>query len=455
MPGDLSHQADAFGSEDASASARVHRVVVVGGGFGGLDAVRALRGAPADVTLIDRNNYHLFQPLTYQVATGSLSSEDIAEPLRKIFRADGNVRVLMGEVTAVDLERKVVSFEPAVESDDPRTMGFDTLIVAAGSAYDYFGHDAWSEVSLEVKSLSDALQARARILGALERAELETDPARRAGWLTFLVVGAGPTGVETAGQIAELARDTLPHDFHQTDPRAGRVVLIERDDRVLPTFPPALSERARRSLQDLGVVPMTDRAVVEVTADGVTIQAGNGEADHIPARTVIWAAGVKAAGLAGVLADASGAEVDRAGRVTVEPDLTLPGHPSVLALGDMVRVRNPRSGQAEALPGVAPVAMQQGRYAGRLIRDRLAGRSTPPFHYRNKGNLATIGRAKAVADLPGIRLGGFPAWLLWLLVHIVYLIGFENRAIVLLRWSFSFITRNRGARVITEPTSGS
>jgi NADH dehydrogenase len=431
-------------------SARVHRVVVVGGGFGGLEAVKALRGARLDVTLVDRNNYFLFQPLTYQVATGSLSSEDIAEPLRKIFRSDGDVRVVMGDVTAVDLERQVVSLDPPLGSTDPQIISFDTLIVAAGSSYAYFGHDEWSQVSLEVKSLDDALETRARILAAFERAELEPDPDRRAEWLTFLVVGGGPTGVETAGQVAELARDTLPRDFREHDPGLGRVLLVEMDDRVLPTFPAVLSERAERSLQELGVTCMTGRAVVGIAADGVTIRGADGEADHVPARTVIWAAGVQASPLAGILADAAGAEVDRAGRVIVEPDLTLAGHASVLGLGDMVCIRNPRSGTAEALPGVAPVAIQQGRYAGRLVRNRLAGRSTPPFHYVDKGNLATIGRARAVADLRGIRIGGSSAWLLWLLVHIIYLIGFENRAVVLLRWSVNFLTQNRGARVIPE-----
>jgi NADH dehydrogenase len=456
MPNDLSFHIDGSrASQQADPSARKHRVVVVGGGFGGLEAVKALRGAHLDVTLVDRNNYFLFQPLTYQVATGSLSPDDIAEPLRKIFRSDPDVHVVMGDVTAVDLERQVISLDPPLDSNDPQTIAFDTLIVATGSTYAYFGHDEWSHVSLRVKSLDSALETRAGILGAFERAELEPDPDRRAAWLTFVVVGGGPTGVETAGQVAELTRDTLPHDFRRYDPRLARVLLVETNDRVLPSFPPILSKRAERSLQELDVTSMTGRAVVGIDGDGVTIRERDGKEDYIPARTVIWAAGVRASPLARALADAVGTGVDRAGRVTVEPDLTLPGHPSVLGLGDMVRVRNPRSGTVEALPGVAPVAIQQGRYAGRLIRNRLAGRSTPAFHYLDKGNLATIGRARAVADLRGIRIGGFSAWVLWLLVHIVYLIGFENRAFVLLRWAYSFLTQNRGARIIIEGADAS
>jgi NADH dehydrogenase len=304
-------------------------------------------------------------------------------------------------------------------------------------------------VAPEVKSLESALSTRARILRAFEAAELEADEARRRAWLTFAVVGAGPTGVEMAGQIAELARDAVRRDFRAMDPRQGRVLLIEAADRVLTSFPPSLSRKAERSLQRLGVTPLIDRTVVEMDDDTVTVQAPDGATEQIPARTVIWAAGVTASSLATQLSELAGAELDRAGRIAVEPDLSLPGHPEVLALGDMVRVRN-AAGEAQVLPGVAPVAMQQGRYAAKVVRGRLGGRHAGPFRYRDKGNLATIGRAAAVADLHWIRLSGYFAWVAWLLIHIYYLIGFQNRLLVMIRWSFSFVTRGRGARLITH-----
>ena len=425
-------------------------MVVVGGGFGGLQAVQALRDADADVTLIDRHNYHLFQPLSYQVATGSLSPGEIAVPLRWIFRRRPRVRVLMGEVAGFDLERRELAVDPAVAGTPPHTIPYDTLIVAGGSSYAYFGHDEWRELALEVKSLDSALRVRGRILQAFEAAELVDDPEERATWLTFLVVGAGPTGVEMAGQIAELARDTLPAEFRRSDPRAGRVLLVEMADRVLTAFAPSLSRRAAQSLEQLGVTLLLGQTLVDVQPEFVELQAGDGVRARIPTRTVVWAAGVTASPLARTLGEACGAEVDRAGRVAVEPDLTLPGHPEVLAIGDMVRVRDTRTGQLQTLPGLAPVAMQQGRYAGRQIVERLAGRSARPFRYRDKGTLATIGRARAVADTRGLRLSGFPAWMIWLVVHLYYLIGFENRALVLLRWSYSFFSRGRGTRLITE-----
>jgi NADH:quinone reductase (non-electrogenic) len=427
-----------------------HRVVVVGGGFGGLEAVKALRAAPVDITLIDRENYHLFQPLTYQVATAALSPDEIAEPLRMIFRRDRNVRVLLGEVTEIDVERRAVVMRPGVDQFGPQTVPYDTLVVAAGSSYAYFGHDEWRPHALEVKTLDSALRVRARILRAFEAAELAPDEGQScAGWLTFVVVGGGPTGVEMAGQIAELARDALPDEFRTTDPRTGQILLVETTDRVLPTFPPVLSQRGADALRELGVTPLTGHTVVAIDPDGVDIQGADGTTERVPTRTVIWAAGVSASPLARALAAASGAEVDRSGRVTVEPDLTLPAHPEVLAIGDMVRVRDAQTGAVNTLPGLAPVAMQQGRYAGRLMRDRLAGRATAPFRYRDKGNLATIGRARAVADLRWLRLGGVAAWVIWLVVHLMYLIGFANRVVVLVRWAYSFLNRNRAARLIT------
>jgi NADH dehydrogenase len=419
-----------------------HRVVVVGGGFGGLQAATHLATAPVDLTLVDRRNFHLFQPLTYQVATGALSPGEVAYPLRAIFKRRPNVRVLMATVTGFDLEAREVVL-------DSGALPYDTLIVAGGSTYSYFGHDEWRELAPEVKSLESALAMRGRILHAFEAAETEPDPDSRRALLTFVVVGGGPTGVEMAGQIAELARDTLRGDFRAIDPRECRVLLVETADRVLTSFPPSLSRKAERSLESLGVTPLVSHTVVGIEQGAVTVEAREAGAERVPARTVIWAAGVEASQLAAQLGRLTGAEVDRAGRVSVGPNLTLPGHPEVLALGDMVRVHAP-DGTPQPLPGVAPVAMQQGRYAAKLVRARLEGRTIGPFRYRDKGNLATIGRARAVADLHAIRLSGFLAWATWLSVHLWYLVGFQNRLIVFTRWAFSFLTRGRGARLITD-----
>jgi NADH dehydrogenase len=431
-----------------------HRVVVIGGGFGGLQAARGLRGAPVEITLIDRRNFHLFQPLSYQVATGALSPGQVAYPLRAVFKRDRNVRVVLADVARFDLERREVVLRSVAGLPAPEPVAYDTLIVAGGSHYSYFGHDEWSAHAAEVKSLESALTVRSRILAAFEAAELERDPARRAEWLTFVVVGAGPTGVEMAGQIAELARDTLRSDFRTADPGSARVLLVEAADRVLTGFPPSLSAKAERSLRRLGVTPVLGGTVVDVDDTGVAIEHANGTTQSVRARTVVWAAGVTASGLATALAEVTGAEQDRSGRVTVEPDLSLPGHPEVFALGDMVRVRA-RDGSAITFPGVAPVAIQQGRYAAKAVRARLEGRAAPPFRYRDKGNLATIGRAAAVADIKGIKLSGFLAWLTWLVVHLFYLVGFQNRVLVFIRWSISFATRGRGTRLITSGETSS
>jgi NADH dehydrogenase len=430
-----------------------HRVVVVGGGFGGLQAVLKLRRAPVEVTLVDRRNFHLFQPLTYQVATGALSPGEIAYPLRAILKRHRKTRVLLAEVADVDLDARAVLLRPVGGVPAPDSIPYDTLVVAGGSRYSYFGHDDWRAHAAEVKSLESALVVRSRLLSAFESAEQETDPAQREADLSFVVVGAGPTGVEMAGQIAELARDTLRRDFRSIDPRTGQIILVEAADRILGTFPPSLSAKAQRSLTRLGVTVLTGHTVTAVDADGVTVENGNGEPQRIQTRTVIWAAGVTASGLATRLAEVTGAERDRAGRVTVEPDLTLPGHPEVFALGDMVRVRD-AAGTVTTFPGVAPVAMQQGRHVAKAIRARLSGGDARAFRYRDKGNLATIGRAAAVADVRGLRLSGLVAWLTWVFVHLWYLIGFQNRILVLVRWAFSFTTRGRGARLITGTGDG-
>jgi NADH:ubiquinone reductase (H+-translocating) len=423
-------------------------VVVVGGGFGGLQAALKLARQPVDVTLIDRRNFHLFQPLAYQVATGALSPAEICYPLRRIFRRRRNVEVVLAEVHDVDLEARQLMLRPVVGEVAPESVAYDTLIVSGGSEYSYFGHDEWREPAAELKSLEGALTLRNRILGAFEAAELETDPDRRAAWLTFAVVGAGPTGVEMAGQIAEIARG-VRNDFHGIDLSEARILLIEAADRVLGGFPPSLSARGQRSLERLGVTVLVGQAVVDLDHDAVTVKPGDAEPERIATRTVVWAAGVVASELAGMLARRAGHETDRAGRVEVLEDLSLPGHPDVLAIGDMIRIRQPDR-EPLILPGVAPVAMQQGRHAARVVRDRLRGGQARPFHYRDKGNLATIGRAAAVADIKGLKLSGFIAWVTWLLVHLWYLIGFQNRLLVFIRWAFSFFMRGtRGARLIT------
>jgi NADH dehydrogenase len=431
-----------------SGSAR-HRAVLVGGGFAGLQAALRLSRAEVDVTLVDRRNFHLFQPLAYQVATGALSPSEICYPLRTIFRGRRNVEVVLAEATGFDLDARRVRLAPAVQGiPAPDQLEYDSLIVAGGSRYSYFGHDDWQASAPELKSLEGALDIRSRILTALEAAEWEPDAERRRAWLTFVVVGAGPTGVEMAGQIAEIAHDSV-RDFRRADTTDARVLLVEGADRVLTAFPPSLSASAERALRKLGVTPLLEHMVTDVAHDAVTTKSPTGEQNRYAARTVVWAAGVAPSALARTLADAAGAELDRAGRLIVEQDLTLPGHAEVFAIGDMVAVRHGE--EVQTLPGLAPVAMQQGRYAARAIRAGLAGRAHKPFHYTDKGNLATIGRARAVADVKGLHLSGPLAWLTWLAVHLWYLVGFQNRLLVFTRWAFSFFTHGRGARLITAP----
>jgi NADH dehydrogenase len=413
------------------------KVVVVGGGFGGLLAVRGLRRADVEVTLVDRQNFFLFQPLAYQVATGSLSSAEVAVPLRQILRRQHNATVVLGEVDGFDLQARRVSVT-GLPNGGRLTLDYDVLVVAGGARYSYFGHDEWAAYAPELKSLEGALELRDRILRAFEAAEVEPDEAARAEWLTFVVVGAGPTGVEMAGQIAELGKDVLHREYRAVDTRTARVLLVEATGRVLGAFPPSLSASGERQLRSLGVTPLLETTVVGIDARGVDVEKPDGARSRIAARTVVWAAGVTASALGGLLASATGSETDRAGRLTVETDLTLPGHPEVFALGDMVTVRG------QQLHGVAPVAMQQGRHVARSIS---AG-SREPFRYHDKGELATIGRSRAVGVVSGIRVSGPAAWVLWLAIHITYLVGFQNRLLVLTRWTFSYVTRGRGARVI-------
>lgn len=416
-----------------------HRVVIIGGGFGGLYAAKGLKRAPVDVTLIDRRNFHLFQPLLYQVATGQLSPGDIAAPLRAVFRDQKNVRVLMGEATDVNAGRREVVLAGGA------TVPYDTLVVAAGAQNSFFGHDVWEKSAPGLKSIEDATQIRHKILFAFEAAERELDHEKRCAWLTFLVVGGGATGVELAGAIGEIANDVMDGEFRSIDPNDARILLVEGGPRILNAFSPELSKAAERSLIELGVRTRVNVRVTSISADGASIDTDHGK-DFIPAKTILWAAGVRAAGISASLKERAGANLDRGGRVQVASDCSIPGHPEILVIGDLANFPAPAD---KPVPGVAPAAMQMGRYAARVIVDRLNGRTTPPFEYFDKGSLAVIGRAAAVAQFGKFHFSGAIAWLLWLFVHLMYLVSFQNRIIVFLRWGFSYATYNRGARLIT------
>ncbi len=415
-----------------------HRVVILGGGFGGLYAARALRRVPVQVTLVDRRNFHLFQPLLYQVATGGLSPANIATPLRNILKHQRNVRVLLGDATGLDaIGRRVIL------SDGE--LSYDTLVVALGSSHHYFGRDEWSRLAPGLKTIEDAIDIRRRILIAFERAERESDPDRIRALLTFVVVGGGPTGVELAGALAEIARDTLSHEFRSIEPSHARILLMEGSPRVLSAYPSDLSEKATRSLRSLGVTVRTGTVVTDIQPDAIVVRSGE-RTERIHAATVLWGAGVQASPFSRILAETAGAKLDRMGRVTVSPDLSVPAHPEILVIGDMANFAHERE---SPLPGVAQVAMQQGAYAARLIQNRLRGLTTPPFRYWDYGTMATIGRHAAVADVFGFRFAGYLAWLAWLCIHLVQLVQFENRLLVFAQWAWSYFTFNRAARLIT------
>jgi len=415
-----------------------HRVVIVGGGFGGLFAARRLRRGPVQVTLVDRHNHHLFQPLLYQVATGILSEGEIAPPIRNVLRRQGNVEVELAAVSRFDLEARRVSASGADGSSIE--IPYDSLIVAAGGGTSYFGHDEFSRWAPGMKTINDALELRGRILGAFEMAELEEDPEKQREWLTFVVVGGGPTGVEIAGQIAELAGRVLKNDFRRIDPRSARVLLFDGGEEVLATFGDKLSGKAAAGLERLGIELQMSSIVTKVDRNGVVVKQGDTER-RIPARTKVWAAGVQASPLARMLGEATGAEVDRAGRVSVLPDCTLPGHPEVFAIGDMMSL--------DGLPGVAEVAMQQGLHASNTIMRRLRGVESKPFRYRDLGSMATISRFRAVVSFKGIRLSGFLGWMAWLFVHLAFMTGFKNRLATIPRWAFTFIGNGRPQRTVT------
>lgn len=416
-------------------------VVIVGAGFGGLNAAKKLAGAPVKVTILDRRNFHLFQPLLYQVAAGGLAPGDIAAPVRAEFKNQPNVHVLQAEVEDFDVAARQVVLAGG------ERLPYDFLILATGVEYNYFGNDQWKEIAPALKTIEDALSIRRRVFEAFEEAERATDPAAREAWLTFVIAGGGPTGVEMAGTIAELAHHTLRGDFRNFDPADSKVIIIEGADRVLPPFPPKLSAWAARSLKRLGVTMLLKSLVTNVTDDHVTIKTESGEATRIPTRTVLWAAGTKANPLGRQLAAKAGAETDRIGRVVVGPDLSIPGHPELFVVGDLAHFAHQGG---KPLPGVAQPAIQGGQYIARVIRARLKGNTKiAPFRYRDKGSLAVIGRNAAVADLGFMRLHGFPAWLIWAVVHIAFLIDFESRTSVMFRWTIEYLTRKRGARLIT------
>jgi len=404
------------------------RVVVIGGGFGGLTAAQALASLPVDVTLVDRKNHHVFQPLLYQVATAGLSPAEIAAPIRHILRRQRATRVLLGDVSAVDLARRCVRL-------DASELAYDYLIVAAGATHSYFGHDEWAAHAPGLKTIEEALEIRRRVLLAFEEAEREEDAERRRAFLTFVVIGGGPTGVEMAGAFAEIARHTLAREFRRIDPASARVVLVEAGPRILPAYPQDLSQRAQHQLEALGVQVSTGSPVSDLGPGGVQIGA-----DHLAARTVVWAAGLQGSPLARTL----GVELDRSGRVRVRPDLTLPGHPETAVIGDLASLEQ----DGKLVPGVAPAAMQMGAHAARNIGRSLRGEPLAPFRYLDKGSLATIGRRRGVAMIGRLHLSGLVAWLAWLMIHVFFLIGYRNRLMVMLEWAWAYVTYDRSARLI-------
>ncbi|MBS0446838.1 MAG: NAD(P)/FAD-dependent oxidoreductase [Proteobacteria bacterium] len=430
------------------------RVVILGCGFGGIEALRGLSRADVEITIVDRTNHHLFQPLLYQVATAGLTAPAISAPIRHVLRSQmkrGNLTVLQAQVTGIDTAGRQVLL------DDGQQLPYDHLIVATGATHSYFGHDAWSAYAPGLKTLADAFTIRSRVIGAFEHAERLADAAARAPWMTFVVIGAGPTGVEMAGTMIEIAHHTLPQEFRRIDSRRTNVILLEGSPRVLGAFVPQLSERARAQLDRLGVDVRTGCMVTGIDADGVDYREGDGgPTRRIASKTVIWAAGVAASPLGRAIAAGTGITLDRAGRVPVEPDLGVAGHPEISVIGDLAAARSYGRGEPRPVPGVSPGAKQMGRAAAANLLRRLAGQPTRPFRYRDYGNLATVGRKAAVVDLPvpgigAVRFWGFAAWLFWLFAHIYFLIGFRNRLIVMLDWAVAYWTYERSARVVAEP----
>lgn len=417
-------------------------VLVVGSGFAGLYAAKTLGRAGIRTTVIDKRNFHLFQPLLYQVATGGLSPGEIASPIRAVLSRYKKITVLAAEVSDIDpVQKKVILRDGEI--------AYDTLIVATGVSHHYFGHDDWASVAPGLKTIEDSIEMRRRIFLAFEAAEREPDPKKREAWMTFVIVGGGPTGVELAGALGELAGSTLKNDFRSIDSRTARIIVLEGTDRLLPTYPRELSLKAAYSLQQLGVTVKTGSLVTDIHGICVTFKQGDSVED-LEARTILWAAGVKASPLGALIGRRAGVSLDRVGRVMVNPDLSVPGHPSLFVIGDLAHCAD-RAGKP--LPGVASVAMQEGRYVAKLIQARFSGKTLPPFRYRDKGSLAVIGRHAAVAHFGKLRFNGFLAWIVWIFVHIRYLIEFDNKILVLVQWAWNYVTRKRGARLITGPES--
>jgi NADH:ubiquinone reductase (H+-translocating) len=415
-----------------------HRVVILGGGFGGLSAALRLGRAPVEVTLIDRCNYHLFQPLLYQVATGSLSPANISSPLRTILKRQRNTQVLLAEAVGIDATKRRVMLSDG-------TIDYDTLIVATGSSHQYFGHEEWEQWAPGLKTVEDATDIRRRILLAFETAEREADPEKRRAMMTFVIVGGGPTGVELAGALAEIANDTLKHDFRHIDPSSARIFLVEGGDRLLPSYPPQLSEAAKKMIERLGVMVRLNEMVTNVEKDLVTVRQGD-STEIIPTRTILWAAGVLGSPVGRSVAEQTGAPIDKLGRISVEPDCSVPGHPEIFVIGDLALFTHQTG---KPLPGVAQPAIQEGQYAARVIESRLRGEKPKPFHYLDKGNLAVIGRGKAIADLNWLNISGVPAWLIWVFIHLLYIVEFQNRLLIFLQWAWFYFTFDRSARLIT------
>ncbi len=429
------------------------RVLVIGCGFGGIEAVRALSRAAVEIILVDRTNHHLFQPLLYQVATAGLSAPSVSAPIRHVLRRQtrrGNLTILKAEVCGIDVASRTVSLDGGGRID------WDHLIVAAGATHSYFGHDEWEPHAPGLKTLADAFVIRSRMVGAFERAEREGDAAMDEGWLTFVVIGGGPTGVEMAGTMSEIARHTLKDEFRRIDPTRSRVILLEGGGRILTSFAPVLSGKAHAELERLGVDVRTGAKVVGIDAEGVRYDSSDGPV-RIAARTVVWAAGVAGSPLGADIAHATGATLDKSGRVAVEPDLSVPGLPQVSVIGDLAQARSyPPQGEPTPVPGVSPAAKQMGRAAAANVLRRIAGKPTLPFRYRDYGNLATVGRKSAIVELEvpvvgAVRFSGFPAWLFWLFAHIWFLIGFRSRIVVMVDWAWAYFTYERGARVVAEP----
>jgi len=416
----------------------MHRIVIIGGGFAGLNAARTLKNADAEITLIDRRNFHLFQPLLYQVATGALSPGEIASPLRYVLNSQKNTRVLLGEVCDIDPEKREVVLSSGLR------VPWDTLVVATGAMHYYFGHPEWAMLAPGLKTIEDATEIRTRILLAFEHAEKETNADARAAYLTFVMVGGGPTGVELAGAVGEISRDTLKKDFRHINPADAKIFLIEGEPRLLPSYPPSLSHSAEQALRRLGVQTRTSARVTEIDKDSVTVKAGE-TITKIHTRTVLWAAGVQASPVGKLLQDRVGAKLDRVGHVLVEPDLSIAGHPEILVIGDLAAVVQ----DGKPVPGVAPAAIQEGHYAAKMIQARLRNEKTKPFRYLDKGSLAVIGRNEAIANIGPFRFSGTLAWLAWLFIHILYIVEFQNRLLIAIQWGIGYFTHNRGARLIT------